>query len=146
MKDEKPCYLFAYGTLRKEFELPLNEKIARFIEWIGDGEIKGKLYDMGEYPAAIPVSENERSVIKGAVMKINQPEKVMKLVDDYEGCNPENEAQSVYCRKKESIILKDGNIVDAWVYWYLLPVDDKRRIRHKDYLNYLKKIPRTARL
>jgi gamma-glutamylcyclotransferase (GGCT)/AIG2-like uncharacterized protein YtfP len=86
MNQEEPCYLFAYGTLRKEFEWPVNKKIARFIEWIGDGEISGKLYDMGDYPAAIPDKENERNVISGAIMKINQPAIVLKMLDDYEGC------------------------------------------------------------
>jgi gamma-glutamylcyclotransferase (GGCT)/AIG2-like uncharacterized protein YtfP len=141
MNEKEPCYLFAYGTLRKEFESPVNKKIARFIEWIGVGEISGKLYDMGHYPAAIPAEENERSVISGAVMKINLPAIVLKILDDFEGCIPGNETESEYCRKNERVVLNDGTVLYAWVYWYLLEVSDSKRITEKDYLNYLKKIP-----
>ena len=143
MKDSNAYYLFVYGTLRKGFDLPLQKRISRDIEWVGPSEIRGKLYDIGKYPAALPVEKNEKSVIKGEVIKINDPVKVMKLLDKYEGYDPKKLKSSEYYREKEKLVLKDGKKVEAWVYWYNYPVEGKKRIRHKDYLNYLKK-KRTA--
>jgi len=47
--------LFVYGTLRRGFELHsyLRRQSARFL---GEGIIGGRLYDLGEYPGAIPSS------------------------------------------------------------------------------------------
>jgi gamma-glutamylcyclotransferase (GGCT)/AIG2-like uncharacterized protein YtfP len=143
MKGSQPYYLFVYGTLRKGFDLPLQKRISRDIEWLGPSEIRGKLYDIGKYPAALPAGKNEKSVIRGEVIKINDPAKVMKLLDRYEGYDPKKLRNSEYYREKESLVLQDGKKVEAWVYWYNFPVDGKKRIRHKDYLNYLKKM-RTA--
>ena len=139
MKEEKPDYLFVYGTLRKGFELPVQKRISSDIEWLGTSEIRGKLYDIGDYPAALPAAKNEKSVIKGEVIKINDPEKVMRVIDRYEGYNPKKLARSEYYREKEKMVLEDGKKIEAWVYWYNFPVEGKKRIRHKDYLNYLKK-------
>ena len=139
MKNEKPYYLFVYGTLRKGFNLPVEKKILRDIERIGLSEIKGKMYDVGKYPAALPVKKNEKSVIKGEVIKINDPGKVLKVLDRYEGYNPKNLESSEYYRDKQKLVLPNGKKIEAWVYWYNFPVEGKKRIRHKDYLDYLKK-------
>jgi len=139
MKGEKAYYLFVYGTLRKGFDLPLQKKIKGDIEWLGPSVIRGKLYDMGKYPAALPLEKNEKSKIKGEVIKINHPEKVLKLLDRYEGYDPKKIKNSEYYRQKEKLVLENGKRVDAWVYWYNQPVEGKKRIRHYDYLNYLKK-------
>jgi gamma-glutamylcyclotransferase (GGCT)/AIG2-like uncharacterized protein YtfP len=142
MKTEKPYYLFVYGTLWQGFDLPVNKKISENIEWLGPSEIRGRLYDIGDYPAALPSDKNGKSVIKGEVLKINDPEKVLKVLDRYEGYNPKKLSNSEYYRNKEKVLLPNGKKIEAWVYWYNFPVAGKKRIRHKDYLNYLKKKPR----
>ena len=138
-RGSKAYYLFVYGTLRKGFDLPLKKKISQNIEWMGGSEIKGKLYDIGKYPGALPLEKNEKSVIRGEVIRINNPVKVMKVLDNYEGYDPKKLKDSEYYREREKVVLENGKKVDAWVYWYNFPVEGKKRIRHKDYLNYLKK-------
>jgi gamma-glutamylcyclotransferase (GGCT)/AIG2-like uncharacterized protein YtfP len=134
----KESYLFIYGTLRNGMPLAIDNDIAIDIEWVGHSQIKGRLYEIGEYPGALP-AENDKSVIKGEVLKLNKPGKVLKLLDEYEGYDPKNLEQSEYYRKKELIQMEDGSTVEAWVYWYNLPVTNKRRIANHDYLKYLKK-------
>jgi len=143
MNKEKPDYLFVYGTLRKGFEIPVQKRISGDIEWLGLSEIRGKMYDIGDYPAALPLQRHEKSVIRGEVIKIKHPAKVMKLLDRYEGYDPKKLERSEYYRDKQKLVLENGQKIEAWVYWYNFPVDGKKRIRHKDYLNYLKK-KRTA--
>jgi len=139
------------------------------MEFVGRSQIQGKLYDIGDYPGAVKEGkrkekekeeqqlkqrekeqENEKeegpqkqkqigSVIKGEVVMIKNPRKVMALLDEYEGYDPKKIKTSEYLREKAHVKLDDGKEVEAWVYWYNLPVEGKRRIRHRDYLDYLKK-------
>lgn len=109
------------------------------VELIGESLIRGKLYDIGKYPGALRVEGNTASFIKGEILRIKHPKKVFRILDQYEGYDPEARVRSEYCRGEELISLPNGKEVMAWVYWYNFPVDGKRRIRHHDYVEYLKK-------
>ena len=132
-----PDYLFFYGTLRKEFGLQLSKDIGQDIIYIGSAAIKGELYDIGEYPAALPTNY-ENAKITGEIYEVNHPRKVFKLLDDYEGYDRKHIESSEYYRKKEMLELDNGNKIKAWVYWYNFPVNNKIRINQSDYLQYLK--------
>lgn len=163
-KKANPYYLFVYGTLRQGVAVPFKKKIEEEMEYVGRSQITGKLYDIGEYPGAVKTEKQKLkaenrfgnvtdsatgkqkekakiagSVIRGEVIRINNPKKVMALLDEYEGYDPKKAKTSEYLREKEQVKLEDGKEVEAWVYWYNLPVEGKRRIRHRDYLDYLKK-------
>lgn len=127
MSSQQPSYLFVYGTLRTSIEIPVKEEIRGHVELVGEAEISGTLYDMGGYPAAVPADD---SVIKGELLRITDPEKVFAALDIYEGTN--------YRREQQEIVMAGGEKVNAWVYWYVQPVDNKPRILEKDYLAYLK--------
>ena len=129
-------YLFVYGTLRKEFGLGLSEKIKQDMILVGDASIRGELYDIGEYPAALP-SKDEKSKIIGEIYELIHPRKVFKLLDEYEGYDKDDLNNSEYYRKKESVTLNNGKEVGAWVYWYNFPIKGKKKIKTKDYIQYL---------
>ena len=133
------CYLFVYGTLRKSFDSPIQEKIAPDVEWIGDAVIGGKLFDIGTYPGAVPLDEGENEHIKGELIRINDVERVMGILDEYEGFDLRNVNSSEYIRKQESVVLENRKLFLAWIYWYNWSVEGKSRITNNDYLNYLKK-------
>jgi len=50
-------HLFVYGSLRKGFQSEAYEYISRFFTLVGYAKVKGKLFDMGSYPAAVPVTD-----------------------------------------------------------------------------------------
>lgn len=127
--DTQATYLFVYGTLRSKVEIPLKKEIAKWWELIGEAETRGKLYDMGDYPAAVPAGADENSFIKGEVYLVHDPEKVFGVLDKYEG--------AAYSRKQEPVTLPDGTQVQAWVYWYIQSVEGKLLIENKDYIAYL---------
>lgn len=139
MKSEEPYYLFVYGTLRSKFSHPVKLEIMNDVEWVGESAIRGRLYDIGKYPGALRVMDKKSVVIKGEVLKIKHPKKVFRILDQYEGFDPENPGKSEYYRDEEMVTLSNGKEIRAWVYWYNFPVEGKRRIRHKDYLDYLRK-------
>ena len=130
-------YLFVYGTLRKEFGLQLSSEIKGDIIYICGAVINGEMYDIGEYPAALP-STNDNAKITGEIYELKHLRKIFRLLDEYEGYDRKNLNQPEYYRKKETLELDSGEKVQAWVYWYNFPIKNKKRIRKKDYLQYLK--------
>ncbi len=139
MKASKPVnsYLFVYGTLRNGFDLPLKKELASELEYIGKSEIKGRLYDIGEYPGAKPSTATD-SAIKGDIFRLYHPRKVLKVLDEYEGYDSHDLDGSEYFRTKETVETADGKKLKVWVYWYNHPVIGKKRIHGNDYLQYLK--------
>ena len=125
---EPDNYLFVYGTLRNGYDLKLRSKVASELEYIGKAKVGGSLYDLGRYPGAI--KQEEKDEVIGEVFLVNNPDKVFKVLDKYEG--------DEFVREKEQVRLKSGKVVDAWVYWYNQKPEAKRKIHYKDYLNYLR--------
>src|SRR6266540_457473 len=78
--------LFVYGSLRSGFHNAVYAYISRYFIFDGLGAVQGKLYDMGEYPAAIPATEE--CFITGELYHIASQETfeyAMEQLDDYEG-------------------------------------------------------------
>jgi gamma-glutamylcyclotransferase (GGCT)/AIG2-like uncharacterized protein YtfP len=121
-------YLFVYGTLRNGYGLKLKNKVSDELEYLGKAKVSGSLYDLGRYPGAI--KQEKKDEVIGDVFLVTNPEKVFKVLDKYEG--------EEFVREKEQVRLRSGKLLDAWVYWYNKKPEAKRKIRHKDYLNYLK--------
>ncbi|MFT3946296.1 MAG: gamma-glutamylcyclotransferase family protein [Agriterribacter sp.] len=122
-------YLFVYGTLRKNYNLTLKEKVAGDITYLGQAKVAASLYDFGKYPGAIKEAGGKHEVV-GDVYIVNDPEKVFSVLDEYEGYE--------FTREKNSIKLRSGKSITAWVYWYSRKPVEKQRIPYKDYLNYLR--------
>lgn len=127
-KDHNTDYLFVYGTLLRDFSLPLVKQIENKLEWIGVSEINGQMYDLGEYPAILHTN-NPNQKVEGEVYRVKDADRIFKMLDEYEG--------EEYKREKERIRLDSGETVRAWIYWYQQEAHGKR-IRFKNYLNYLK--------
>jgi len=125
---EKTDYLFVYGTLRKDYNLKLKNKVAADIKYLGRAKVNASLYDIGRYPGAIKEQENDEVI--GDVFIVSNPEKVFKILDKYEG--------DEFFRKKDKVKLRSGKLVNAWVYWYGSTPTGKGKIHYKDYFNYLK--------
>lgn len=121
-------YLFVYGTLRNGYNLKLKDRVAGELEYIGKAKVDASLYDLGRYPGAVK-DEGKHEVV-GDVYLINNPDKVFKVLDKYEG--------DEFKREKDKVRLRSGKAVDAWVYWYNQKPEGRPKIRHKDYFNYLK--------
>ena len=139
MNAKEPNYLFVYGTLRKAVNNPVKNQIIDYVVWIGEAEIEGIMYDIGNYPGAVAATNNDKGLVKGEILKITQPKKLLKILDDYEGIDAEQPDKSEYCRRQIIATLVNGEEVKAWVYLYNFSVHGKTRIQQTDYLDYLKK-------
>lgn len=128
--------IFVYGSLRSGFQSAAYDYISRYFSLIGNAKVKGKLYDMGEYPAAIATDEN--NFIIGELYAIKDEEEfdwALAQLDDYEGLNVEIGEMALYKRELVTVFIND-NTEQAWIYWFAGSVEGKPVIANGDILEY----------
>jgi len=138
MTSQGVYHLFVYGSLRRGFQSHAYEYISRYFNLVGEARVKGRLYDLGNYPAAIPA--NDESFIVGELYKIkneNEFSWAIGQLDDYEGIDPEFDEIQLYRRELTDAIYNDQSI-RAWIYWYTRDVSGKPVIASGDMLEYLR--------
>ena len=136
--EQAPYFLFVYGSLRSGFHHPAYQYISDYFTLVGDGKTKGELYDMGEYPAALPTTK-EKFII-GELYKIKNEDEfgwAIGQLDDYEGVVVEDGEKPLYKRSKTNILISDHE-QEAWIYWYNNDIHDLPVIESGDVLQYWK--------
>jgi len=134
---EKNYQLFVYGSLRSGFHHPAFEYISRHFLFVGNGKIKGLVYDMGAYPGAIQTS-TESSVI-GEVYVIkneNEFDWAIAQLDDYEGVDAEEDETPLFKRALTEVYLGHVEKTTAWIYWFNGDITGKPVIASGDTLQY----------
>jgi len=130
-------YLFVYGTLRDGYDLKLKDDLSDELEYVGKGRIGASLYDIGKYPGAI--KDKTGNEVIGDVFLVNNPDKVFRVLDKYEGYSKNKAEESEFVRKRNRVTLNSGKNMNVWVYWYNQDPNGRAKIRYKDYLKYLKR-------
>ena len=139
MTNHASHFVFVYGSLRSGFQSTAYEYISRYFNFFGEAKVKGKLFDLGEYPGAVPTQDD--SFIRGELYIVkneNEFSWAIAQLDDYEGVLVEPNEKPLYRREIADIYVNDA-IVPAWIYWYNGDVSDKPVISSGDILDYLKK-------
>lgn len=130
--------LFVYGSLRSGFHHPAYEYISKYFLLVGNATVQGQLFDMGEYPAAIPVFTGH--YIKGELYALKHTDEfswAIAQIDDYEGIYPELGELPLY-RRDIATVHCNGLMHSAWIYWYNGNVTGHLPIESGDVLEYLK--------
>jgi gamma-glutamylcyclotransferase (GGCT)/AIG2-like uncharacterized protein YtfP len=102
-------YLFVYGTLRRDSGTEWSRRLAANPEFIGSGHVPGTLFEIGSYRGMVPAQSENDSVV-GEVFQVVDPAAFWPILDEYEGDEFE--------RREVPVRLDDGNIMNAWVYYY----------------------------
>jgi len=126
-------YLFVYGTLRKDISNQMSLILAQHADFVGEGTFRGKLYDLGDYPGAVPSNEAS-DLVKGDVYALPNQKHVLRILDEYEGCGPDEFHPTEFRRERYSVDLNNGKTVDAWIYIYNRSTDGLEAIPSGDYL------------
>src|SRR5438093_1105192 len=103
------CLLFVYGQLQPGHGAP------RSLTRSWPDRVRGQLFDLGRYPAAVRVGSAE-SWFCGHVLEIVESE--LRELDEFEGVH-----QGLYRRVR--IITKSG--FEAWIYEYARPLPPTAR-------------------
>lgn len=128
--------LFVYGSLRSGFLHAVYDYISRYFIFDGMGSVQGKLYDMGEYPGAIPCTDNY--FITGELYHIAQKEEfdqAMEQLDDYEGLLVEQGETPLFRREPVNVLFNNTTVI-AWMYWYNRTITNEHSIESGDYVAY----------
>ena len=113
-----PTYqVFVYGSLRSGFRNPAYRYLSDFFSLIGEAKVKGRFYDKGTYPVAVPT---EDAYITGELYSANSPDAfqwAIAQLDDYEGLVVEAGETPLYKRSLVEVYHQDQTTT-AWIYWF----------------------------
>jgi len=129
--------IFVYGSLRSGFNHPAYAYISDNFVLVGDAKVRGKLYDLGDYPAALP--DTGEYFIVGELYRMKEEQDfnwVIAQIDDYEGIYTEPGQSPLYRREIASIYTTAGT-TEAWIYWYNNDITGKPLILSGDVLQYI---------
>jgi gamma-glutamylcyclotransferase (GGCT)/AIG2-like uncharacterized protein YtfP len=127
--------VFFYGTLMAGFDRRRRAGIDSKLTYVGRGAIRAALFDLGLYPAAVPAPEGH---VWGEVYEMADATQVLAALDDIEGYRSEDPDRSLYVRQQAEVVLPDGTLATAHVYFYNAPLGRASRIRSGDYLEHVK--------
>ena len=128
-------HVFFYGTLMTPFNRPGRQRVSSKMAFAGRCRINAALYDLGIYPAAVPVSDD--SSVRGELYELQDATSVLAALDEIEGYRPAEPDRSLYTRALTSVTLDDGRVESAWAYFYNAPLGRAQRIVSGDYLEHL---------
>ena len=107
-------FLFVYGTLMSAFKNEYAEFLKQNGKLIESGFISARLYDVGEYPAAV-FDMDSKYFAAGEIWYISNFEVIINIFDEYEGIN---ETVPEYRRACIEVLTGEKNKVNCWVYFY----------------------------
>jgi gamma-glutamylcyclotransferase (GGCT)/AIG2-like uncharacterized protein YtfP len=120
-------YLFAYGTLIPELAPAFMRLVLKSFVPKAKGKVKGKLYDLGEFPGAV-LDSRSRTSIRGQIFEIPDDPIVLAKLDDYEEFDPSNPDTSLFVRRKRMVQSEDGNRYSCWIYEYNRPIVKRKLV------------------
>ena len=132
--DPAANHLFVYGTLRRSTDNPMHQLLYG-TTLVGTGTFQGKLYDLGNYPAAI-FSDDPADRVHGEVYRLADPPATLALLDSYEACTEADAQPHEYVRVVVPIHLETGDEVRTQIYLYNRAVAELTPVTSGDYLRW----------
>lgn len=111
---EGPAAFFVYGTLKRgQANYPL---VAAAVRGVLPAAIRGRLYDVGPFPA---LAEGDEAV-RGEVLVVEPGDlpRLLLVLDALEGFVPSDPAGSLYLRRAVTAATDDGRELAAYAYFY----------------------------
>ena len=110
-------YLFIYGTLMPSEADDEIAHVVKRLRRIGTAYVRGRLYNLGEYPGAV-IDHSANTSIHGELVELPADKTTLDALDRYEEFYPSRPQESLFVRKKVKIRLANGRKVEGWMYVY----------------------------
>ncbi len=136
-------YLFAYGTILHEPEDPhVAIAIDRYGEKVDVGYVRGKLYDIGGFPGAIPLKKDEAhqaSWVWGTILRLLSPKRVLPILDEYEEVDFNMPHSGVHRRERVEVFPKSTpeEPIECYVYWINKIPSSAKLVKSGSWAKYL---------
>jgi gamma-glutamylcyclotransferase (GGCT)/AIG2-like uncharacterized protein YtfP len=126
-------HLFLYGTLLPTEAPKEIASIVKRLRRLGSAQVRGRLYDFGEFPGAVldPLS---RTMIHGELVALPSDGRILDALDRYEEFDPLAPKRSLFVRKRAKIRMANGGSREGWIYVYNRPPGKAKLLRGGDYL------------
>lgn len=139
-------YLLVYGTLGSEGraldDLEVRSKLTR----VGTRTLRGALYDLGPYPGFVPGTGPASARVEAELFRIEDLEAI-HVLDEHEEYDPRDLEGSMYLRRTLRVdppgsgrarwFRRRPPPLDAWIYVYNGPVEDRPRIRARSWREHV---------
>jgi gamma-glutamylcyclotransferase (GGCT)/AIG2-like uncharacterized protein YtfP len=134
---DPPRHLFVYGTLLASVAGRAHQMLATRADLVSRGSIAGRLYDVGDYPAAVS-SADGGARIHGELYAIRpgREDELLADLDRYEGFAPGRSGQSLFVRTEVAVERQGGGTTAAWTYVFNRSLDGLPRIASGDYASH----------
>jgi gamma-glutamylcyclotransferase (GGCT)/AIG2-like uncharacterized protein YtfP len=110
-------HFFFYGTLIPEYAPEhLREVLAGF-HLLGEGWVRGTLFDFGNYPGAV-FDDSSSAKVFGRVYMGSSDDLLLAELDRYEGYDQLVPADGEYIRRRRGVTLAHGAVKECWMYDY----------------------------
>jgi len=110
-------YLFVYGSLMSTAGHRMGARLHREARRIGAATMQGRLYRVSWYPGAVDSADPAQRV-HGEVWALEDPQRALAWLDDYEGVAPGHGEGGDYRRLERPVRLASAAELTAWVYLY----------------------------
>jgi gamma-glutamylcyclotransferase (GGCT)/AIG2-like uncharacterized protein YtfP len=129
--------LFVYGTLREAAGHELHKVLETNAMSLGQGTVRGELYDLGGYPGLVH-DRDATGVVKGEAYEIDADRlaPTLRVLDEYEGLSVGDRSSREYRRALVPVTLDDGRPVDAWAYVVCRSLEGLTRIWSGDFVTW----------
>jgi gamma-glutamylcyclotransferase (GGCT)/AIG2-like uncharacterized protein YtfP len=117
--------LFVYGTLRRGCANRHARLLDRSALFLGPARVQGRLYRVKWYPG-MTLRGDAGDWVLGDLFQVRDP-LTLTALDQYEGTEE-------YRRVLTMAVLENGDLAQCWVYEYIGPVPEERRMVSGDWL------------
>jgi gamma-glutamylcyclotransferase (GGCT)/AIG2-like uncharacterized protein YtfP len=106
-KSSRLAALFVYGTLRRGSKIKIARLFHAKSEFLGTGRMQGRLTRSHPHRGVVQSNQPD-DWISGEVFQLNDPAKLLPILDEYEG--------QEYKRTSVPVELDSGKRMRAWMY------------------------------
>jgi gamma-glutamylcyclotransferase (GGCT)/AIG2-like uncharacterized protein YtfP len=110
-------FLFSYGTLLPQHAPEDIAATTAKLRPYAEAWVYGTLYDLGDFPG-VRLQPDNGSRVFGTVFLLPDDPDLLQRLDEYEGFNPDEEQASLFIRRRQTVTLTDGNVLECWIYEY----------------------------
>ena len=103
-------------------------------EYICDGYIHGRLYEIDNYPGLV-LSQDPQEKVYGEIFRLIDFNTAIEKLDEYEDFFPNDLESSLYIRQIEEICIEGRTAKKAWVYVFNGEVNEENHIVSGSYIN-----------
>lgn len=134
-------FLFAYGTMiHKPLEEQVQIAMDRYTEHVDHAWVHGELYDLGDFPGAIPQEPGPAAGrVMGRILRLHDARRFFRVLDEYEEVDFQLSHSGTFRRDRADAhpFSRPNRPIECWIYWINRVGSSAPRIESGDWIHYV---------